>query len=203
MQGQLAVEAMKRHPRARAVDSLEPRTDVNASSPDGRRLKREGNPTCIEVDPAQDLGVGIVGVDDHHAPRHDLATQLGLGPSLFAAALRREPERCGDIGHHRGVKGDPLKASVRKGLAGDLEDSPLTTTLDHLGQQGRQTGRARRKGYRAHDRMACEPWPGRSDRAHAHSQAVSGSKPRRAVGSWSHRRSPASRRARIDRRRRR
>ena len=122
----------------------------------GRRLESEGDPARVEVDSTQDLGVGIVGVDHHHAPRHDLATTAWPWPGAFAAALRREPERRGDIGHDRGVKGDPVKATLRKGLAGDLEDASLAAALDHLGQQGRQTGRARRECPGLDDRVACE-----------------------------------------------
>ena len=143
MHGQLAVETVEQHARARAIDSLEPRSNVNASSRHGRRLESEGDPARIEVDPTQDLGVGIVGIDHRHAARHDLAKELGLGPALLQEHFGREPERRGDIGHHRGMKGDPVKAMVREGLAGDLEDAPLAAALDHLGQQGRQTGRAR------------------------------------------------------------
>ena len=157
VQGQLAVETVEQHARARAIDSLEPRSNVNGSSRHGRWLKSEGDPACIEVDSAQDLGIGIVGIDHRHAARHDLAKELGLGPALLQKHFGRKPERRSDIGHDRRMKGDSFKAMVREGLAGDLEDAPLAAALDHLGQQAPPVRPRLARKSRAHDRVACEP----------------------------------------------
>ncbi len=90
----LAVEAVEQHRAcpsrraARAGPTRQPGPFCRCER--GSRLQGESDPPRVEVDSAQDLGVGVVGVDDRHAPRHDLAEQLGLGPPLGNQHLGRK-----------------------------------------------------------------------------------------------------------------
>ena len=109
----------------------------------GRRLHREGDPAGVEVHRAQDLGVGVVGVDHRHASGHDLAEQPGLGPSPLQHNLGGEPAGRADVGHHRGVEGDPLeRCGAPSPRLETSSTAALQPALDHLGHQGRQAGRA-------------------------------------------------------------
>jgi hypothetical protein len=128
---------MKHHPRTRSVDSLESRTDIDDSLTDGPRLERERHTASIKVERTQDLGIGIIGVHDHHAPRHNLVTQPGLRPAPLEKHFGREPKWRSHVGNNSGVEGNSFETPMRQRLAGNLEDSASTTSLDHLGQQGR------------------------------------------------------------------
>ena len=139
MHGCLAVKSVEHHPSARAIDPLQPGTHVDDTSGGGCRFHSEGNPARIEVDPTQDFGMGVVSVDHGNASRRDLAKQLGLGPALLQQHFGRKPKGRGDVGHHRSVKGDAVKATARQSCARNFEDSPLATALDHRGQQCRNS----------------------------------------------------------------
>ena len=88
---------MEQHPRARTVEAHEPGRHVNrvrSAGEPGSRIHGEGNPPRVEVDPSQDLGVRVAGIDDRHASRHDLAEQLGLGPPFGNQQLGRKAMGC-------------------------------------------------------------------------------------------------------------
>ena len=138
--------------------------DVNASSRLGRRLDKRSRRLCAKIrgaDSAQDLGVGIGGIDHRDAAWHNLAKELGLGPALLQEHFGREPERRGDVGHYCGVKADPLKAMLREGFAGNLENASLTAQRRRPSRPSKPASPDRRPGTkatRAHDALvACKP----------------------------------------------
>ena len=137
----LAVEAVEQHQRARAVDPLDPGRDVDepwrAAGSSAKATRRASRLT-----PPGSRRSGSSALTTATPPGTTWRNSLALARRSLQHDLGREPERRSDVGHDRGVEGDPVEATMRKRLAGDFEDAPLAAALDHLGQQGRQTGRA-------------------------------------------------------------
>ncbi len=137
-----AVEAVEHEPRAGRVQPLDARRDVHL----GGVRHAEAHAAGVQVDCAQDLGMGVVGVDHRGTAGDDLAKEPGLGPAVLQGELDGQAVGHADVGHHGGLEGDPLQAAGVEGLGRDLEHAGHAVLIDHVAEDRRQAGCSRGPG---------------------------------------------------------